>query len=382
MPLKIAMELAGHASRNGRLGEMSTPSDRKLAGPGIHIHGIASAVPEHRVDQAATSELVLANAPEFRSHEALFRNTGIKTRFSCVPMEWHLGAQRWSSRAAVFREAAVRLLEGVARQCVEQAGIALSEVEAIVTVSTTGLAVPSLDALLANRLGLPAAVERLPIFGLGCAGGVSGLARAARLAQSLPAGNVLLLAVELCTINFRTADRSIRNFISAALFGDGAAGVLLRRQRGRDAARPTARVVASGEHMWRSSEDMMGWSIEDDGFGVVLSPDIPRCARHELRPALDAFLAQHGLRLSDLDGVIMHPGGRKVLEAAQEALELPGQALRHAWDILAEYGNMSSPTALFVLERTLAAGATGRHLLAALGPGFTASFCLLDLQGR
>jgi alkylresorcinol/alkylpyrone synthase len=267
----------------------------------------------------------------------------------------------------------------VSRQCADRAGIALREIEAIVTVSTTGLAVPSLDAMLANRLGLPPTVERLPIFGLGCAGGVSGLARAARLAQSLPKGNVLLLVIELCTINCRTTDRTIKNFISTALFGDGAAGLLLRRKSRHDVSRPMARIVATGEHMWPQTEDMMGWSIEDDGFGVVLSPDIPRSARYEFRPALDGFLAQHGLVLGDLDGVIMHPGGRKVLEAVQEALELPRHALAHAWDILAEYGNMSSPTALFVLERTLSIGQTGRHLLAALGPGFTVSFCLLDL---
>jgi alkylresorcinol/alkylpyrone synthase len=131
--------------------------------------------------------------------------------------------------------------------------------------------------------------------------------------------------------------------------------------------------------MWRRSEDMMGWSIEDDGFGVVLSPDIPKCAREELRPAVDRFLARHGLALGDLDGVIMHPGGRKVLEAAQTALALSQEDLQHAWDVLAEYGNMSSPTALFVLQRTLSAGASGRHLLAAFGPGFTVSFAVLDL---
>ena len=255
-------------------------------------------------------------------------------------------------------------------------GIDPDEIEAIVTVSTTGLAVPSLDAILANRLGLPATIERLPIFGLGCAGGVSGFARAARMAQSLPRGNVLLLVVELCTINCRNTDHSIKNFISTALFGDGAAALLLRRQSDGKAL---PRLVASGEHMWRRSEYMMGWSIEDDGFGVVLSPDIPKCAREELRPAVDHFLARHGLVLSDLDGIIMHPGGRKVLEAAQTALALPDEALCHAWDVLAEYGNMSSPTALFVLQRTLSAGASGLHLLAAFGPGFTVSFALLDL---
>ena len=346
---------------------------------GVQICGIASAVPEHCIDQAATRDIVLAIAPEFRSHEALFQNTGVKNRFSCVPVEWHLSEQGWSSRANVFQTAAIKLLEDVSRQCADRAGISLSEVEAIVTVSTTGLAVPSLDAILANRLNLSAAVERLPVFGLGCAGGVSGLARSARLAHSLPAGNVLLLVVELCTINCRTSDRTIQNFISTALFGDGAAGVLLRRRSERKASQPLARVVATGEHMWRQTEDMMGWSIENDGFGVVLSPDIPRCARNEVRPALDSFLARHGLALDDLDGVILHPGGRKVLEAIEGALDLPERALKHAWDILAEYGNMSSPTALFVLERTLSAGATGRHLLIALGPGFTVSFCLLDL---
>jgi alkylresorcinol/alkylpyrone synthase len=196
------------------------------------------------------------------------------------------------------------------------------------------------------------------------------------MARSLPGGIVLLLVVELCTINCRNTDHTIKNFISTALFGDGAAALLLRRTSDRKARR---RVVASGEHMWPRSEYMMGWSIEDDGFGVVLSPDIPRCAREELRPAVDRFLARHGLVLSDLDGVIMHPGGRKVLEAAQAALALPQEAFHHAWDILAEYGNMSSPTALFVLQRTLSANASGLHLLAAFGPGFSVSFALLDL---
>lgn len=346
---------------------------------GVAIAAIASAVPEHRVDQEATRDMVLTVAPELRSHEALFLNTGIKTRYSCVSLDWHLQPRGWATRNVVFQEAATNLLERVARACVDRAGMALREIEAIVTVSTTGLAVPSLDTMLANRLGLSATVERLPIFGLGCAGGVSGLARAARMAQSLPLGNVLLLVVELCTINCRTADHTIKNFISTALFGDGAAGLVLRRRSQRKPAQSEPHVIACGEHMWPQTESMMGWSIEDDGFGVVLSPDIPRCARYDFRPALDKFLASQGLVLKDLDGVIMHPGGRRVLEAFQAALGLPREAFRHAWDVLADYGNMSSPTALFVLERTLSAGASGRHLLAALGPGFTVSFALLDL---
>lgn len=344
--------------------------------PGVAIAAVASAVPEHCIDQQATRDIVLSIAPELRSHESLFLNTGIKKRFSCVPLEWHFQSHGWAARNRVFHDAAADLLERASRECIDRAGIDLNDIEAIVTVSTTGLAVPSLDAILANRLGLPATVERLPIFGLGCAGGVSGFARAARMAQSLPKGIVLLLVVELCTINCRNTDHSIKNFISTALFGDGAAALLLCRPSNSKAL---PRLIASGEHMWRRSEYMMGWSIEDDGFGVVLSPDIPKCAREELRPAVDHFLARHNLELSDLDGIIMHPGGRKVLEAAQTALALSQEDLQHAWDILAEYGNMSSPTALFVLQRTLSAGASGLHLLAAFGPGFTVSFALLEL---
>ena len=351
--------------------------DHACAGAlGIEIAAIASAVPEYRIDQEAVRDMVLANAPELRSHAGLFINTGIKTRYSCVPFDWHLRHQGWRTRNAVFRDAAINLLERVARDCARRATIELDEIEAIVTVSTTGLSVPSLDATLANRLRLSSNVERLPVFGLGCAGGVSGVARAMRLAQSLPKGIVLLLVVELCTVNCRTMDRSIKNFISAALFGDGAAGLILRRGSG-DSLRP--QIAAVGEHMWPDTEDMMGWSIEDDGFGVVLSPDIPRCARDRVRPALDSFLARHGLVLRDLDGVIMHPGGRKVLESVEAALGLPRQAFEHSWQVLANYGNMSSPTALFVLDRTIEAGASGRHLMAAFGPGFSISFALLDL---
>jgi len=344
--------------------------------PHIAIAAVASAVPEHRIDQQSTRDIVLSIAPELRSHESLFLNTGIKTRYSCVPLGWHFEQRGWAARNAVFQEVAADLLENVSRKCIARSAISIGEIEAIVAVSTTGLAVPSLDAILANRLGLSSTIERLPIFGLGCAGGVSGLGYAARLAQTLRNGIVLLLVVELCTINCRNADRSIKNFISTALFGDGAAALLLRPKFDGEVL---PHLIGSGQHMWQRTESMMGWSIEDDGFGVVLSPDIPRCARHELRPAVDHFLARHDLKLADLDGVIMHPGGRQVLEAVEHALALPREALRHAWDVLADYGNMSSPTALFVLERTLSAGASGRHLLAAFGPGFTVSFALLDL---
>src|SRR5215470_15292747 len=234
--------------------------------PHVAIAGVASAVPEHRIDQQTTRDIVLSIAPELRSHESLFLNTGIRTRYSCVPLRWHFEQHGWAARNAVFQEAAADLLENVSRKCIAASAISIGEIEAIVAVSTTGLAVPSLDAILANRLGLSSTIERLPTFGLGCAGGVSGLGHAARLAQTLRNGIVLLLVVELCTINCRNTDRSIKNFISTALFGDGAAGLILRRGSGPNLE---PQIAAVGEHMWPDTEDMMGWSIEDDGFGVV-----------------------------------------------------------------------------------------------------------------
>jgi len=372
----------------------SSPSTLPLD---VDVLAIATAVPEHKLDQEAALEMALAYIPDFKSSASIFSNTGIATRHSCVPLAWHHEKNGWPERASVFQSAASALLETVARDLLAKSNLSPEDVGAVVVACTTGVAVPGLDVMLVNRLGLPATTERLPIFGLGCAGGVSGLARAARLAQTLERAedrgeHVLFLAVELCTINCRNGDRSMANFVSTALFADGAAGVILRGPgvgagSATDAAEndthsgpaPIATLRATGEHMWEASEYVMGWSVENDGFGVVISTDIPQYARKGLRPATDAFLQRHGLSLSDITGFAFHPGGRKVLEAIEGALETDREALRHGWGVLNDYGNMSSPTALFVLERTIAEGASGRHLMGAFGPGFTVALAVLDL---
>jgi alkylresorcinol/alkylpyrone synthase len=222
-------------------------------------------------------------------------------------------------------------------------------------------------------------VERLPIFGLGCGGGVGGLARATRIAETMPGGHVLFLTVDLCSLCARGNDMSIANFVSIALFGDGAAAVVLRNTRGNGLSRSRGQIMAIGEHCWPNTEHIMGWDIKDNGFGVVLSPELPSLMRRELRPALDDFLARNGLELTDLEGILLHPGGRRVLDTAQDVLGLSKRDLSHSWDVLREYGNMSSATALFILERALRSGASGPHLLAAFGPGFSAYFIAIDL---
>jgi alkylresorcinol/alkylpyrone synthase len=313
----------------------------------------------------------------------VFDNAGIATRYSCVPLDWYERDHGWAERNRLYIDNALDLLEHAAMVCLERAGLVAGDIDAIVTVSTTGIATPSLDARLMERLAVRRDAVRLPIFGLGCAGGVLGLARAASLAQTMPGARVLFLVVELCALTFRKMDQSKSNIIAAALFGDGAAAALLGPPPadGTGAARPPV-VEAGGEYTWPDSLDVMGWHVEDDGLGVLFSRDIPTLVRTELRPVLDRFLAGQGLSLSDLDGFACHPGGVKVIAALEETFELAPGSLKVAREILTEYGNMSAVTVLFVLERLLRARrqreARGRVLMSALGPGFTAAFLTLS----
>ena len=345
----------------------------------VEIASIANAVPQYRFSQTEALEQAQTFFPHLNHLSSVFLNTGISTRYSCVPLEWYRDPHGWTDRAALYQENALDLLEQVARQAIDKAGIGFDDIDALVTISSTGITVPSLDALLANRIGLRPNIERLPIFGLGCAGGVSGLARACRMVKTLPGGHILVIAVELCAINFRLSDLTKANYVSTALFGDGAAGMVVRQASEPSKQSRHPRITAFGEHMWPDTDYVMGWSIEEDGLGVVISPEIPDFARHKMLEPIEAFLAESGLGFDDLDGVILHPGGRRILEAFSEATGVGNDQLTHAWDVLRDYGNMSSPTVLFVLERTLNSGATGKHLMAALGPGFTLSFALLDL---
>lgn len=361
--------------------QRASPEARRAAQEdlAVEILSVASATPKHRLTQSDALEWARKVFPHLARLEGLYANTGIATRYACESTEWCQQPHGWEERTEAFQRHALALLEEVAVKAVARAGIDLRNIDMMVINTTTGLAVPSLDAMLMNRLDLPETVERLPIFGLGCGGGVAGLARAARLAKGRPGTHVLFLTVELCTLCARPNDTSTAMFVSAALFGDGAAAVVLRTAEGDDAGARAPRVRGVGEHCWRKTEDIMGWDIKEDGFGVVLSPQLPALVRRALAPALAAFLERHRLGLESFQGFLLHPGGRKVLEAIEEALGVHRSRLDHSWSVLRDFGNMSSPTALFVLERALDAGCSGRHLLAALGPGFSAYFAVLDL---
>lgn len=348
----------------------------------VDIAGLATAVPEHVISQDEATERAIKVFPQHARLLKLFSNTGVQTRHTAEPSEWYMEPHSWEERTASFQRHALDLLQEVAGQAIAAAGLEPRDIDAIVTNTITGLAIPSLEARLMNRIPFRSDVERLPIFGLGCGGGVAGLARAARLARADAGQTILFLTVDLCSLCVRTVDPSVAMFVSSALFGDGAAGVVLRSSEDAKPLRSSGgigRVVAWGEHFWGKTEYIMGWDIRNDGFGVVLSPDLPELMRNNFGQALDGFLDRNGLALEDFDGFLFHPGGAKVLDTVQELLSIDRDRLAHSWNTLRDYGNMSSATALFVLQSAIKSGARGRHLLTAFGPGFSAYFAVLDL---
>jgi alkylresorcinol/alkylpyrone synthase len=350
----------------------------------MHVHprllAVATAVPPYLLDQDDVMERVKLLSGGSQNVDRLlpvFANAGISRRFSCVPVEWYYDAHGWAERNWIYIDSAVDLLEAATRQLLDHTGRNKGDIDSIVVVSTTGIATPSLDALLIERMGLRPTVRRLPIFGLGCAGGVLGLARAASQAAAAPGETVLFLVVELCALSFRRDDRSASNIVATALFGDGAAGALLST----DGAGPA--IVAAGEHTWPGSLDVMGWDIADDGLSAIFSREIPQLVAAQLHDVASEFLSRHRLALGDIDRFVCHPGGAKVVAALEGAFGLAPGSLIDAWGVLRDYGNMSATTVMFVLERMLAkARATGerwdRALMNALGPGFTAGFLVLD----
>lgn len=309
----------------------------------VEIASVATAVPEHKICQAEIAKRARKIFPHLPRLESLYGNTGIDNRYLCEPPDWYHQRHGWEARTAIFQRHALDLLEEAALKTTEAASIKLDDIGALIVNTITGLAIPSLDAKLMNRLRLRSSVERLPIFGLGCGGGVGGLARAARYAQAMPVGaHVLFLTIDLCSLCLRTADPSMAMFVAAALFGDGAAGVVLRKTDGTGGSAGRGTVLAVGDHFWPNTETIMGWDIKEDGFGVVLSPKLPELIRAEFMPALNGFLDANRMDLGEFSGFIMHPGGAKILKTIQELLQLSREDLAYSWDVLRDFGNMSS----------------------------------------
>ncbi len=350
----------------------------------MRIVSVGSALPKHFYDQetllAAFREQWAGRYFNLRRLEDLHRNVLVGGRHLSIPLEDYASIENWGQANDHWIRVAQEIGGDAVLTALKKAGLTVADVDALFFVTVTGVATPSIDARLMNRLGLPPTVKRVPIFGLGCLAGAAGVARAADYLKGHPEDVVVLLSVELCSLTLQREDLSVENLIASGLFGDGAAAAVLVGSE-REGGGP--RVVDSRSSFYPNTERVMGWDVSERGFKVVLSAEVPEMVRRHLRGDIDAFLADHGLDISDIAVWVSHPGGPRVLEAMQEALELPETALAGAWRTLREVGNLSSTSVLLVLEETLSSppppGSWG--LMSAMGPGFCSELVLLRWDG-
>ena len=360
---------------------------RPSAAPAILAAG--TALPPNVVDQQSLAALLrgLWNEEygESRRWRATFdqiqRSVRIDRRYLALPVSEYPALDSFSKTNAAWTRVAPELGAAAAANALAAAGIAPRDVDHFFFVTGTGIATPSLDALMVNRLEMRPDVRRTPIFGLGCAGGVAAVGRAADLLRAFPDQVAMVVSAELCSLTLQRSDSSIANVIASSLFGDGAAAVVLGGARlAHKAASGAPRVIATRSVFYPDTERMMGWDIVDSGFKIVLSAAIPDLIREHLGRDVDAFLERYGFERSEISHWIAHTGGNRVLEAIATALELAPGALERSWQLLASTGNLSSASVLFVLRDLLDSreprpGEFGMML--AMGPGFCAELALL-----
>jgi alkylresorcinol/alkylpyrone synthase len=343
--------------------------------------GTGTAFTPHRYSQADVArELTKVGGPEFMRFA---ETSGVKHRNLALPLSRYPNMSGFTEANTAFVDVAAELGEQAVTSALAAAGISPEEVDIIVLVSSTGIAVPTIDARIADRVGLRPDVKRVPLFGLGCVAGAAGMARVHDYLRGFPGHVAVLLSVELCSLTLQHDDTSIPALIGVCLFGDGAAAVVATGPDRAPSARPAnvgPHVLATRSRLFPGTVDVMGWNVSSNGFQLVLSRDVPKMADRYLAEEVDRFLADHGLRTEDISTWICHPGGPKVLEAVQNAIGLPSEALAHSWDSMAEHGNISSASVLDVLGRTIAEppeeGSFG--VMLAMGPGFSFELLLLS----
>jgi alkylresorcinol/alkylpyrone synthase len=318
----------------------------------------------------------------------LQRHTGVEGRYLSLPLQAYPKLASWGEVNNIWIQTATDLGKQAVCRALNHAGLAPRDLGAFFFTSVTGISSPSIDALLINRMGLSPNIRRIPMFGLGCVAGAAGISLAADYVKAHPSQLAVLLSVELCSLTLQREDLSIANLISAGLFGDGAAAVIVA---GEECDLPAVapgrleltgpKIMATRSVFYPQTEDMMGWAISEKGFRIVLSREVPNLVRQRLGRDIDAFLSEVGRLRSDIKSWVLHTGGPKVLEATQAALGLEKEQLGVSWDCLRKTGNLSSASVLVVLEEVMkrrrpTPGTLG--LLAAMGPGFCSELVLLQ----
>ncbi|RPH51114.1 MAG: hypothetical protein EHM91_01400 [Planctomycetota bacterium] len=342
----------------------------------VSIASIATALPPHVVRQEEALEVarrVYAGKPELLRLLPLFTRSGVEQRHCAFPPEYYLQDRSFEERNRDYVEQALALAEKASLAALKKAGMDPSRIDHLLLVTTTGLATPSLDAMLVRRLRLRSDVRRWPIFGLGCAGGAGALLRAADVIRAAPKQHALVVAVELCGQVFSTRAASPTDVVGAALFGDGAAAAVVGEG-------PGPRILASRTVLYEGTEHLMGWSFTSDGMRLRLSKEVTDFVKERLKPVVESFLRDSSVTLDRIAHWVLHPGGRKILETYESVFELSDRMLRWTRGSLAKIGNLSSASVLFILADVLEGGRPNpgdRGLMVALGPGFASELVLL-----
>ncbi|MBC8162720.1 MAG: type III polyketide synthase [Roseiflexaceae bacterium] len=364
------------------------------------IAAVATAVPPYAFSQDQVRDMAHSffspTFPHIDRYMSVFENAQITTRYFAAPAEWFTTPHSFQECNDLYIKLATSLSQQAALECLAQAGLTPADVDHLLFVSTTGMSAPSLDAVLINKMAMDRHTRRTPIWGLGCAGGVGGLARAYDYVLAHPTERALLISTELCSTTFQWDDKSKRNFIAASLFADGAAAVLVEgdqvqslKQAGapsstaQAASKPRLSILATQSTTWPATHEVMGWDIVSTGMRVVFSARIPGIVQSLMRENVEELLTPHGLSLDDISHWVLHPGGAKVVTAYESALGIDPERLTHTKNTLRDYGNMSSATVFFVLEQFVRSGQIkpGDYgVMAVLGPGFSCELALVRGQ--
>ena len=339
----------------------------------------------HKISQQEVKEqaqlMFSANFPQTNRLIFAFDNTEIKTRNFCKPLSYYTSTTTFEERNLEYINTALEYSVQAVEDVIKKANINKDDITDIIFLSTSGLATPSLDALIINKMRLNPNIRRMPIWGLGCAGGVSGMAKANAFAKANPDAVVLLVAVELCSLTLIKSDYSKSNFIGSSLFSDGIAACIIKGDNhGTD---KTVTYFDASSKLYYDSLDVMGWEFQDTGFKVLFSKDIPTFINEHVQEDITRFLQKHDLQLSDIKNFIFHPGGKKVLDAYADALPVEGDFLKKTREVMNDNGNMSSVTVLYVLEKFMEQGfEDGYGLMMAMGPGFSSEMVLLKMKNK
>ncbi|WP_027414725.1 type III polyketide synthase [Aneurinibacillus terranovensis] len=346
------------------------------------ITAVGTCVPPHILPQDSIKDFARhLFADSFQDIERLlpvFQNGQVETRYFCMPIDWFAQPHSFAEKNSLYEKWAVTLGMEAAEKCLHHAGRTLNEIDHIFFVSTSGIATPSIESHIMNRMGANPHTKRTPIWGLGCAGGAAGLSRAAEYVTAYPNARALLIAVECCGLTFQNEDRSKSNLIATSLFADGAAAVLVEGEA-CEGAETHPSIVSTMSTLWPDTGGVMGWEVNEGGLKVIFSRSIPSLVETLFKPNVLAFLERHGLNAKDITHFIVHPGGYKVVEAYAQLFNAPIEVFSHSLDVLRRYGNMSSATVLFVLEAFLKQGMCANEyaIITALGPGFSSELLLI-----